>query len=174
MKKISLLVLLICFLLFAGCGEQEIVNDEVTSNNQSIDDVEDLQSKVGTLKCTRSATANNAEPFFNYTLDYKDDEILRIDSIEGIKSSDSAILDEYEKAYKDISSHYEGLKYYDVHVIRETDKVTWNSVINYEKVDIDALVNLEGETDNIFEDGKAKLSLWLDLAKKVGTTCTEE
>ena len=40
-----------------------------------------------------------------------------------------------------------------------------------DKVDIDKLIEIEGEEDNIFENKIPKVSKWLDLSKKFGTTC---
>ena len=174
MKKISIGVLLIILCLFlSACGNEELT-DNVDSDDGNIDSIDDLTHKKGTLVCTRSATATNAEPFFNYIIDYKNDEILKIHSIEGITSADSSVLDEYEDAYKKIASYYVDLKYYDTDVKRENDKVTWETTINYSKVDLDELLALEGKSNNIIEDGKAKLSSWLELGKKVGTTCNEK
>ena len=43
--------------------------------------------------------------------------------------------------------------------------------INYEKVDIDKIIEIEGDDAKMFKDGKAKLKPWLTYAKKFGTTC---
>lgn len=173
MKKISLIIFFIILSLFlTACDNTEEVKE--SDNNGKIDNINEITKKKGTLVCTRSATANNAEPFFNYTIDYKDDEILKLHSIEGITSNDSSVLDEYEEAYKKINSNYVGLKYYDTDVIRTNNSVTWDTTINYEKIDIGALLDLEGEEDNIIENGIAKLSAWLEFSKKVGTTCSEK
>ena len=174
MKKISLIIVFIflCFFITA-CDDTDNLEETKTSDGE-IDSIEEVTKKRGTLICTRSATATNAEPFFNYTIDYKDDEILKLHSIEGVTSEDSSVLDEYEEAYKKINSNYVGLKYYDTSVYRTDNSVTWDTTINYEKIDIGALLDLEGEENNIIENGKAKLSTWLELSKKVGTTCSEK
>ena len=174
MKKNSLIVLLGLFIFIVGCSQSGESNTATTSNDGKIDSIDEVSASRGTLHCTRSATATNATPFFEYTIDYKNGEILRLHSIEGITSEDSAVLDEYEDAYKKISSYYTDLKYYDTDVIRNSNKVTWDTTINYEKIDINSLLALEGEEDNIIKDGKASLEVWLELAKKVGTTCVEE
>ena len=44
-------------------------------------------------------------------------------------------------------------------------------VINYDKVDIARLLEIEGSEDNIIEDGVAKVDKWLTLAKRFGTKC---
>ena len=46
--------------------------------------------------------------------------------------------------------------------------------INYEKIDVEKLLEIEGEEDNIIENGKAKVEKWLTLAKKFGTECEDE
>ena len=100
-------------------------------------------------------------------------EVLNlIQSEEKVISEDKEILDKYEKAYKDIHAHYEGLEYYDTEVIREDNSVTSTIVINYDKISIPALLSIEGEKDNIVEDGIPKVDKWLELAKKFGTKCT--
>ena len=171
-KKISCgIILIVLCLLVVGCSSDQVANEEDTGKIESIDD---LTRKKGTLLCTRSATATNAEPFFSYIIDYKNDEILKIQSTEGITSSDSKVLDEYEEAYRKIASYYVDIKYYDTKVKRESDKVTWETTINYQKVDLNKLLELEGEENNIIENGKAKLSSWLELGEKVGTTCVEK
>ena len=170
MKKISISILLIVLCLYVtGCSDNI---DSVIDSEESgkIDSIDDLTRKKGTLLCTRSATATNAEPFFSYVIDYKNDEILKIHSKEGITSSVSSVLDEYKK----IANNYVNIKYYDTQVKREHDKVTWETTINYQKIDLNKLLELEGEENNIIDDGKAKLSSWLELGEKVGTTCVEK
>ena len=46
-------------------------------------------------------------------------------------------------------------------------------IINYDKVDINKIISIEGDKDNIFEDGQAKVKKWKKLAKKVGTECVD-
>ena len=94
-------------------------------------------------------------------------------AIEKVTSGDQSRLEEYEVAYKNISSHYEGLEYYNTSIIRDSNSVTNNTIINYEKIDIDKLLEIEGEEDNVVENGKVKLSTWLGFAEKFGTTCEE-
>ena len=57
--------------------------------------------------------------------------------------------------------------------IRDNDSVTYNIDIDYEKVDVKKIIELEGEEDNIFDNNKAKLSKYLEFSKKLGITCSE-
>ena len=65
------------------------------------------------------------------------------------------------------------MKYYDTNIVRDSNSVTYTIYIDYDKIDVDGLLSIEGAEDNIIKRGKAKLSLWLDLAGKMGTLCEE-
>lgn len=179
-----LLICLISLLIFTGCesGEDKSnnvvnngVNVEENSDEGNIESTKDLSSKKGELSCTREATAGDGiTPMFNYYIKYKNGNILELHAIEMVVSSNQENLDIYEEAYENINKNYKGLKYYDTKVVRDNNSVTRDTVINYDKIDINALLDLEGEKDNIIKDGKAKLDIWLDFAGRFGTTCVEK
>ncbi len=157
MKKIILiLIILITVITLTGCSG----SNTLTSNKLQHD------------HCTRNATAGEGiDVSLSYELYYKGDVLKKLESTEQVKTEDSATLDEYENAYKGIHKNYEGLKYYDTKVKRTNNSVTSTIIINYEKIDIDKLIEIEGEEDNIFEDKVPKVDKWKELAKKIGTTC---
>ena len=63
------------------------------------------------------------------------------------------------------------LKYYDNTVKRTDNSVTSDTVINYGKIDIDKLLDIEGEEDNVIKNGKVKLDDWLEFTEKFGMKC---
>ena len=65
------------------------------------------------------------------------------------------------------------MKYYDTNIVRDSNSVTYTIFINYDKINTNELLNIEVAEDNIIKSGKAKLSLWLDLAGRMGTICEE-
>ena len=78
----------------------------------------------------------------------------------------------YEEAYKSIYKAYENIDYYDNEVLRADNKVTSTTVIYYGKVDMNKILEIEGEEDNVkVENGKIKLSDWKKFAKEYGTKC---
>ena len=166
MKKVSsILLILVVLLLFAtGCEKKEVVD----SNGEKVD-----VSKMVHKHCTRAGTATDAEVSLNYDIYYTGDVLNVLKSEEKIISAKEDVLTTYEDAYKKIHSNYEGLDYYDAEVVRGDTAVTSTITINYDKIDIDALLAIEGEEDNIIENGQAKVDKWLELAKKFGTKCTE-
>ena len=154
MKKSKLLVLIIIsLLLVVGC-----------KSNTSADEVHQHCTREGKIE-------GDGKVELNYDIYYKGDNLNLLISEEKVISDDEEQLTTYENAYKEIHKNYEGLKYYDTEVIREDTSVTSKIKINYAKIDIGALLDIEDAKDNIIKNGKAKVKKWKELAKKFGTTC---
>lgn len=173
-------ILFILIFLISGCSKET----DKKSNNAKKDDSTDTNLKSsnnhldtsgsGSLKCTRVASASSGvDVSLNYELQYENGIVLLLHSVEKITSSSSKNLDEYETAYKKIAQNYDGLEYYDTNVTRTENTVVNDTTINYEKLDMDSLLAIEGEEDNVVEDGKVKLATWLAFAEKFGTVCEE-
>lgn len=166
MKKIALGIMIISILVFtSACDKTEtVVNEDGTTTKVKVTKVHEHCTRVGNMQ-------GNAQADLNYEIYYTGDVLNKIESTEKVTSVDTSILDQFENAYKQIHTHYEGLKYYDATVTRESNSVTNRIIINYDKIDVQALLNIEGEEDNIFEDNIPKVSKWKELTKKVGMTC---
>lgn len=175
-KMISIFILMI--FLITGCGNSE-TEESASSSDSSSNTISSTNNDIdttgsGKLLCTREASAGDGiDVELSYEVHYNNGVIQVLHSVEKITSDSKDSLDEYEEAYKKIASNYEGLKYYDTSVIRTDTTVTNDTTINYEKLDMDKLLEIEGEEDNVVEDGKVKLATWLDFAEKFGTTCEE-
>ncbi len=165
MKKTTIIIcLLIVSVLLCGCEEKK--ENKVISNGQVVNTA-NMEHK----HCTRNATADGAEVKLDYDIYYTGDVLNLLISKEEVISSSTDILNTYENAYKQIHSNYKELDYYETSVERGDTTVTSSITINYDKIDIDKLIDIEGEEDNIFEKKVPKVSKWLELAKKFGTTC---
>ena len=164
MKKSRLIiVLLLAMVLIVGCEKQE---EKVISNGKKVD-----TSKMLHKHCTRGGSVTDGEASLNYEIYYTGEKLNIIESEEKVTSDSSSVLDTYEEAYNKIHKYYEGLEYYDTRVERNDNSVISYITINYDKIDIDKLISIEGEEDNIFENKVPKVDKWLELAKKVGTKC---
>ena len=178
-KKISLgIMFFILLLVVCGCGREPGISSGGTGGSsikkETIVGEAFNEKGSGTLNCTTNATAEEGiEVDIRYIVDYKRGNIMTLRSIFKIISNNQSSLDLYEDAYRNIASNYNGLKHYTIKLIRDSNTVTYDTLINYKDIDVEALLDIEGEEDNIIVDGKAKLSLWLDLAERVGTTCEE-
>lgn len=165
MKKMSMIMslLIVCILL---CGCETKKKENVIINNEPIS-----TATMEHKHCSREATATGAEVKLEYDIYYTGDILNLLISKEKIISSSEDVLNTYEEAYKSIHKNYEGLDYYDASVDRGDTTVLSTISINYDKVDIDSLIEIEGEEDNIFEKKVPKVSKWLELSKKFGTKC---
>lgn len=166
-KKIFILIL-VCTIFLTACSSKK-EETKVESNGEVIN-----TSSMKHKKCTRTGNAGTGiDVSLNYDLYYTGDILNILHSEEKVVATNESDLDTYEEAYKKIYKNYEGLKYYDAKVERGDTSVTSNLTINYDKIDIDALLSIEGEEDNIIENGKAKVDKWITLAKKFGTKCED-
>ena len=172
MKKNRIILLtILALLLITGCNNKTENTTSATASGNSDTTVENSEdTKV--VNCTREATAkDNIEASFNYQIYYKGDYITLLHATEKVTSVDSNNLDTYENAYKNIKKRYNGLKYYDTKITRDDTSVTNDTTINYEKIDTNKLLEIEGSEDNVIENGKVKLETWMKFAKKLGVTC---
>ena len=162
MKRFLFLLFLFGVIFLTGCSKSETV----VSNGKKVD-----ISRMIHQHCTRAGDVDGGEVQLNYDL-YSTGDVLNIlKSEEKVISSDSSVLDTYDQAYRQIHSYYTGLDFYDTSVVRDDNSVTSHITINYDKIDIGRLLSIEGEEDNIVENGVAKVEKWLTLAKKFGTKC---
>lgn len=166
MKKVSSIIILLLICLFiTGCEEKEVVE----SGGEEVN-VTKMQHK----HCTRNGVIDNgSEAVLQYDLYYTGEVLNLLKSEEKVISSDPNVLTTYEDAYRKIHANYEGLDYYDTNIERGDTSVTSTMIINYDKIDINKLLEIEGAEDNIIENGKAKVDKWLALGKKLGTTCKD-
>ena len=169
-KKIKNSLLLIVSILFlTACGSVDMEKGiTVTSKT-------DTSNKNGTLLCSRSAEAlDNSTASFIYEVDYKSGYITKLHSKEEITSSSDEILDTYEEAYKNVFKAYKDLKYYDNEVTRTKSSVISETTVDYSKVDIERLKEIEAQEESIIKNGKISLKDWLTFAETFGTTCIEK
>ena len=144
------------------------------SNDSKSDGTANISSDVKHKHCVRGGDAGEGVNVnLSYDVYYKGEDILLIKSVEEIETTNQETLDTYENSYRSIHEKYKDLKYYDTKIIRTDSKVTSQMDINYDKIDINQLINIEGSKDNIIENGRAKLDKWLDLAEKFGTKCED-
>lgn len=179
MKRIvkSSLIVVVLLLLVTGCGKKDnidIVNMDGTTSKRSENPLYNINvNGSGTLNCTRSANAySGLTASFNYAVTYKKGIITFIHSIEKVKGESTSGLDEYEAAYNKIKDKYSDIEYYDITVTRDNNSVIYDSNINYEKVDMNKILKLEGNENNIYNSSnKMELKKWYSFVKKMGTTC---
>jgi len=165
MRNKLLVALVISLFLICGCTNNKEI---VEVNGEKVN-----TSKMGHKHCTRKATAGSGiDVSLSYDIYYTGNILNMIQSEEKIMSANSESLDTYEEAYRGIHEHYKDLEYYDTSLVRTETTVTSTMTIDYDKIDVEKLIEIEGSS-SIFENNVAQLDKWLELAKKVGTNCEE-
>ena len=149
MKKVLLLVFFVslCFLV-TGCHN-------------------DYEVKT----CTRNVEAGeNMKTNFIYKIYYKGKYVMLYESTEEITADDS-VLNTYKDAYEKVYKEYDGIEYYDHKLTLKDGTLTSKVNIDYRKVDLDKIIELEGNKYNIYKDGKVVLNKLLSFYKKAGIQC---
>ena len=167
LQLFSFILIIISSFFVTGCTTLEEEKERVVNKKSILDEIDSSDS--GKLSCTRDAFATGVTVDLKYELEYKDGNVLLLHSMEQVISDDEDKLDEYETTYRNIAKNYKELKYYDINIIRDEDSVLNDTVINYAKLDMDKLLDIEGEEDNIIVDGKVALKDWVLFAEKFGT-----
>ena len=164
MKRIGLGIIMGILLITVTACDKEKTEIIPTTNTQK-GQIHEHCVRIGHIDDESSAD-------LSYEVYYTGDIINRIESTEKVTSTSSATLDTYEEAYRKIHSYYENIDHYDTNLIRTSNSVTSTMIIDYDKIDIAKLIELEGEENNIFENNQPKIDKYKEFSKKVGTTCT--
>lgn len=174
-RKISFIFLLLICVLLVGCGKKDV--DVVNTSNSKSKYSDNPSSNInvngsGELKCEREANViDDLKGTFIMNVTYKDGNITVLHTYEKVEGDKPDSLTKFEDAYNKIANQYKDVEYYDITVTRKDDYVIFDSNVNYEKVDINKVIAIEGDVAKMFKDGKAKLKSWLAFAKRFGITC---
>ena len=169
MKKILLGITIFALLFVTTACDSKTTTTPTTNNTKT-----PATSLTGQVHehCTREASMQgNAQADLNYEIYYTGEVLNKVESTEKVTSTDKEILDQYEAAYKSIAVHYDDLKYYDFNIVRNENSVTNYITVDYDHVDIKQLIDIEGDTDNVFENEIPKVAKWKELTKKIGMVC---
>lgn len=167
-KKIKVLALIIIMISLTACTKNNTAGTKV-------DKTTDTSNLKGKLICSRTGEGlNNSSVGLDYEVEYRNGYITKMHSIEKVSTSNQDVLDQYEEAYKKIFSAYKDVKYYTNKITRSEIEVVSDTTIEYDKVDMNKIIAIEGNNQGLYVNGKLDLSKWLDFAEQVGTSCYEE
>lgn len=165
-----IIVLIISLFCLTGCSEEVKFESGTTVDKNS-----DTNNATGTLLCSRGGKGlGDSTAELSYVVNYKKGYLTKVHSIEKVISDDASILDQYEDAYNNIFEVYKDLKYYENTITRVDNSVTSDTTIDYSKIDMKKLEELESSSQSIIKNGKVSLKDWLTFASKVGTKCIEK
>lgn len=171
-KLIKIFIILIICISIIGCENKN--KDDISTGK--IDSSKYETKGLKELKCERDTeTSDGIDVDIKINAYYDNDRYLKVlKTKEVVKSKDKSVLTEYKNAYEKVYSAYKNIKYYENIVEEANNKVTSTTYINYGKVDMNKLLEIEGTDNNVkITDGKIKIDDWKSFAKKYGTVCSE-
>lgn len=152
MKKLKvLLVVVLLGFMVTGCGTEE----------------------EKTMTCTRTLNQQGMKMNLKYTVVYQGDYVKRVKSVEKVTSEDASILKAMQESVEKQYEPYQTIDHYDTNVTIEGNTMTSTAEINYEKIDVSKLTEIDSASGKLFTDGKLKVDTLESLYNQVGATCTK-
>ncbi len=157
MKRI--VILGIALLLFVtGCGQQT--------------DYKEANTKDDKMICTRTTNANGLEMDFRYEVYYQENDVNKVQTTEKITSDSTEILQTYQQQIKSLYSSFDNIEHYNYDVKIEGNTLISTTDINYQKMNIDELVNIDSSIEQLLnDDRKIDLDKITQVYEQLGATC---
>lgn len=148
MKKIIALTLL-SLILITGCGKEK------------------------TMTCTRTMNQNSISFDLKYEVEYLKDYVTKIKSTEMVKSSDKNVLESYKETVEKIYEPYKDVEHYNYSVEITEDTLISKTDLDYTKIDVDKMIEIDSANSKIIKDGKIKLEDIKNTYETMGLICSK-
>lgn len=159
MKKKLLILGIIALVLITGCGQGS----------------KDITVKEEKMVCTRTANMNNLEMDFNYEVYYEGNNVNKVQTTEKITSEDTSVLEQSKQQIENLYSNFDNIENYNYNVVIEGNTLTSTTDINYEKIDIDELLEIDSSISQLLnDDNKIDLEKITQVYEQTGATCEKE
>ena len=159
MKKKLLILGIIALVLITGCGQGS----------------KDITVKEEKMVCTRTGNMNNLEMDFNYEVYYEGNNVNKVQTTEKITSEDTSVLEQSKQQIENLYSNFDNIENYNYNVVIEGNTLTSTTDINYEKIDIDELLEIDSSISQLLnDDNKIDLEKITQVYEQTGATCAKE
>lgn len=123
-----------------------------------------------TMNCIRNSSKNGMEIDLSYEVTYKDNVVSKIHSVEKI-ISETENLEQYKELVEKTYAPYTDIKYYDTNVVIDGNVLISTANVDYSKIDVDKLIEVDPAHQNLFKDGKVYLEDIISFYEDAGATC---
>lgn len=127
--------------------------------------------KLETMTCTRTINQNGIKMTLTYNVDYKGEYVTEVKSVETVESENNTILKNYKDQLEKIYNTYKDIEYYDNKTEIVGNKLTSTTIINYEKIDTDKMIEIDSANKQLIKDGKIKVKDIKSVYESVGASC---
>lgn len=126
------------------------------------------------ITCTRTMNQNNITTSIKYNIEYSDDYVTRVKSVETVETDNSEILNTYKEEIESSYSPYQDIDYYEYNVDINDNKLTFTTDVNYEKVDTDKLLDIDSNNSELIKDGKIEVDSLKTVYENLGAICKND
>lgn len=126
-----------------------------------------------TMNCVYNISKSGINMDSSYIVNYEDDYVISIKSIEKFTSDDLTALDLLKKQIEEKYLPYKNLEYYDYNIEIEGNTVISTVNIDYSKIDTDKMIEIDASNSQVIKDGKIRLSTIEKMYKSIGVNCTK-
>ncbi len=123
------------------------------------------------MTCTRTLNQNNIKTTLKYNIEYQNDYVERVKSIETVETDNNDILKTYKSQIESIYSPYKDIDYYKYNVEIKDNKLTSTVDINYKKIDTDKLLEIDSANGQLIKNGKIKVDDIKSVYENLGAIC---
>ena len=158
MKKYLMFIVLISF-LFTGC-----FNKKTNDNENSVEEINTVCSGKQNIKEDVSVDTE-------YEIKSKDGKVITLISTEIITSNDTEYLNTTKEDIEKTYSIYKDINNYEYNITLENNKLISKTKINYEKVDLKKLIEVDPANENIIVNDSVNLKTLKDMYESLGNKC---
>ena len=129
-------------------------------------------NKSGQLTCTMK---NNIQEGIvlesKYIIDYQNDYVTKLKTTETIKADNKEDLTTYKEALEQAYEEYNNIEYYQNNISIENNTLISSTIINYEKVDTEKLIEIDSNNKQLIKNKKILLKDIKEMYKENGCNC---
>ena len=149
MKKIIILGVAL-LILVTGCGTE----------------------KEQKMICTRTSNMNGVKIDLRYEVTYQGNNVNKVESTEKVESDSKETLNTYKEAVENLYSNFDNIENYKYNVIIEENTLTSTVNIDYTKIDINELLEIDSSVQQLLNDNKkVDLDKITQVYESAGAVC---
>ena len=127
------------------------------------------------LVCTRTANMNGLEMDFRYEVYYQGKNVNKVKTTEKVTSDSETTLETLESQTKALYSNFDNIENYNYKVTINGNTLTSTTDIDYTKIDIDELLEIDSSVQQLLnDDKKIDLDKITQIYESAGAICEVE
>ena len=131
--------------------------------------------KTGTMTCTMKTYPTNGITIRStYIATYKNNQVAKLKTIEKITAEEKDNLEVYQEKIDELYAGYQDIEYYQNKTKIKGNTLTSTTLIDYNKVDTDKLIEVDSGNAGVIKNGKVEINNLEKLYKQNGCNCKKE